>query len=68
MAVLYFREPTEEEKAESGIKGAFTVLDRIEDEPEEPKTDPKEVKEAWDGMFKDSKEYLDQIMKGKFLS
>lgn len=42
MATLYFREPTEEEKAEAGIKGAFTVLDRIEDEPEEPKTDPKE--------------------------
>lgn len=46
MATLYFREPTEEEKAEAGIKEAFTVLDRIEDEPEEPKTDPKEVKEA----------------------
>ena len=64
MAVLYFREPTEEEKAESGIKGAFTVLDRIEDEP---KTDPKEVKEAWDGMFKESKYYLDKIMKGDFI-
>lgn len=59
MATLYFREPTEEEKAESGIKEAFTVLDRIEDEPEEPKTDPKEVKEVLDGMFKDSKEYFD---------
>ena len=59
-------EPTEE-KQESGIKEPFTVLDHIEDEPEEPKTDPKEVKEAWDGMFKDSKEYLDQIMKGKFI-
>lgn len=67
MAALYFREPTEEEKQESGIKEPFTVLDHIEDEPEEPKTDPKEVKEAWDGMFKDSKEYLDQIMKGKFI-
>ena len=59
-------EPTEE-KQESGIKEPFTVLDHIEDEPEEPKTDPKEVKEAWDGMFKDSKEYLDKIMKGKFI-
>lgn len=68
MAALYFREPTEEEKAEAGIKGAFTVLDRIEDEPEEPKTDPKEVQAAWDDMFKDSKYYLDKIMKGQFLS
>lgn len=67
MAALYFREPTEEEKQESGIKEPFTVLNHIEDEPEEPRTDPKEVKEAWDGMFKDSKEYLDQIMKGKFI-
>lgn len=66
MAAMYFRQPTEEEKAEAGIKEPFTVLDRIED-GEEIKTDPKEKQAAWDEMFKDSKYYLDKIMKGKFL-
>lgn len=32
MAALYFREPTEEEKAEAGIEEPFTVLDHIEEE------------------------------------
>lgn len=68
MSALYFREPTEEEKQEAGIKEPFTVLDHIEDEPEEPRTDPKEVQAAWDDMFKESKYYLDKIMKGQFLS
>ena len=40
MSALHFREPTEEEKQESGIKEPFTVLDHIEDD-EEIKTDPK---------------------------
>lgn len=66
MAAMYFREPTEEEKAQAGIKEPFTVLDRIEDE-EENKTDPKEVQAAWDDMFKDSKYYIDKIMRGDFL-
>lgn len=66
MAAMYFRQPTEEEKAEAGIEEPFTVLDRIEDE-EEIKTDPKEVQAAWNDMFKDSKYYLDKIMKGQFL-
>ena len=66
MAAMYFRQPTEEEKAEAGIEEPFTVLDRIEDE-EEIKTDPKVKQEAWNEMFKDSKYYLDKIMKGQFL-
>lgn len=66
MAAMYFRQPTEEEKAEAGIEEPFTVLDHIEDE-EEIKTDPKEVQAAWNDMFKDSKYYLDKIMKGQFL-
>lgn len=67
MSALHFREPTEEEKQEAGIKEPFTVLDHIEDD-EEIKTDPKVKQEAWNEMFKDSKYYLDKIMKGKFLS
>lgn len=67
MSALHFREPTEEEKQESGIKEPFTVLDHIEDD-EEIKTDPKVKQEAWNEMFKDSKYYLDKIMKGQFLS
>lgn len=66
MAAMHFRQPTEEEKAEAGIEEPFTVLDHIEDE-EEIKTDPKVKQEAWDDMFKDSKYYLDKIMKGQFL-
>ena len=66
MAAMYFRQPTEEEKAEAGIEEPFTVLDHIEDE-EEIKTDPKVKQEAWNEMFKDSKYYLDKIMKGQFL-
>lgn len=66
MAAMYFRKPTEEEKAQAGIDEPFTVLDHIEDE-EEIKTDPKVKQEAWNEMFKDSKYYLDKIMKGQFL-
>lgn len=66
MAAMYFRQPTEEEKAEAGIEEPFTVLDHIEDD-EEIKTDPKVKQEAWNEMFKDSKYYLDKIMKGQFL-
>lgn len=36
-------------------------------ELEEQKTDPKKIQDAWDDMFKDSKYYLDKIMKGQFL-
>lgn len=59
MGALYFRQPTEEEKIEAGIKEPFTVLDK-------ERTAREQAKEAFDGMFKDSKYYLDKIMKGQW--
>ena len=61
MAELYFRQPTEAEKQESGIDEPFTVLDK-------ERTAREQAKEAFDGMFKDSKYYLDKIMKGQFFT
>ena len=55
MAALYFRQPTEEEKQEAGIKEPFTVLDK-------EKTAQANAEEA-----KSSEYYLDKIMKGKFV-
>ena len=57
MAALYFREPTEEEKAQAGIEEPFTVLDRIE-------TDSEEAKEAFDEMFEDSNKALNDFVTG----
>ena len=57
MAALYFREPTEEEKAEAGIAEPFTVLDRIE-------TDNEEAKQAFENMFEDSNDAFDRFING----
>lgn len=55
MEGLYFRQPTEEEKQEAGIKEPFTVLDK------------ERTAQAQAEEVKDSKYYLDKIMKGQFL-
>lgn len=55
MSALYFREPTEEEKLESGIKEPFTVLDK------------ERTAQAQAEEVKDSKYYLDKIMRGDFI-
>ena len=57
MAALYFREPTEEEKAQAGIEEPFTVLDRIE-------TDSQEAQEAFDDMFEDSTKAFNEFVNG----
>ena len=57
MAALYFRQPTEEEKAEAGIKEPFTVLDRIE-------TNSQEAQEAFDDMFDDSTKAFNEFITG----
>ena len=71
MAGLYFRQPTEEERLEAGIDEPFTVLDKERTEEaarEHEKTTEQQAQEAFDNMFKDSKYYLDKIMKGEWFA
>lgn len=53
--MIYFRDPTGEEKTQSGIDKPFTVIDK------------EKTEKATNDQVKDSDYYFEKIMGGKFI-